>query len=67
MIELVAAVANDPRCNWDCLLGGKVLSRGRVNVRVEIHVRFSPEGPWHRQEHKVPRHIIIAGLFVADE
>lgn len=62
-IERVAAVGFDPRCNWAFALGGKVLRRGRANVIVEVHVRFRPEGPWHRQVHKVPRAIVLGGVF----
>ena len=32
----------------------KVVRIGRVNVIASCDVRFSPTGPWHRQEHKIP-------------
>lgn len=32
----------------------KVVKVGRVNVVASIDVRFSPTGPWHHQEHKIP-------------
>src|SRR5574337_1234698 len=32
----------------------KVVKVGRVNVIASIDVRFSPTGPWHHQEHKIP-------------
>ena len=34
--------------------GYKVLSVGRVNVKVSCDVRFSPTGPWFHQEHRFP-------------
>lgn len=63
MVERVAAVAKDPRCNWDCMLGGQILGRGRVNVTVVIQFRMSPTGPWFTQRHKVPRAVILGGIF----
>lgn len=32
----------------------RVIKAGRVNVKTEITVRFSPTGAWYRQEHTIP-------------
>lgn len=47
-------VLKDPRNRT--YYGGvyKVVSVGRVNVKVAQDVRFSPTGPWFHQEHVVP-------------
>lgn len=67
MVERVAAViVNDPSTSWLCMLGGKIVKRNRVNLTVEIEVRFAPNGPWFKQTHKVPRHVVTAGIFCAE-
>lgn len=37
----------------------KVVKVGRVNVIASVDVRFSPTGPWHHQEHKIPLHHVV--------
>lgn len=32
----------------------QVAKVGRVNVKASIDIRFSPTGPWYRQEHTIP-------------
>lgn len=63
MIERVAAVDHDPRHHWESMLGGKVVKRSRVNLTIEIEFRMAPDGPWFKQTHKVPRHVVTAGIF----
>jgi hypothetical protein len=35
--------------------GYKVEKVGPKNLNVSCDVRFAPDGPWHHQEHKIPR------------
>jgi hypothetical protein len=44
-------------------IGAKVIKRNRVNAIVECKARFSPTGPWHTSQHKVPLHHILATEF----
>lgn len=39
-------------------LTGKVISVGRVNVKIQTQFRASPMGPWFEQIHTVPKHLI---------
>lgn len=38
---------------------GKILKIGPKNVVLETFVRFSPTGPWFRQEHKLSKADIV--------
>lgn len=51
-------LCKDPYNRVSYGLGGvglyKVVKAGRVNVRASSRTRYSPTGPWHEHEHKIP-------------
>jgi hypothetical protein len=54
-IKIGDYVATRPMRGIGGTMEGEVIGQGRVNVTVHTRVRFSPEGPWFDQDHKVPR------------
>lgn len=47
-----AVIALSPR-SAERVLEGKILKIGPKTVTLETFIRFSPTGPWFRQEHKL--------------
>jgi hypothetical protein len=48
-------------------LSGEITSIGRVNVKLFLRIRWSPDGPWHKQTHTVPIREIKVIIRVVDD